>query len=164
MELGWLKYLPWRRQTVQACRWPRQVWGSRRPPALSPLTLRILAVNVMALAILVGSILYLGQYQERLIATELDGLMMQARLSASAVAEGAVVLDREERNILSPLLARLMIRRLVEASETRTRLYDLDNLLLADSQILVDPAGKVQARKLPPTNDDWGSSAMGFSI
>jgi two-component system sensor histidine kinase ChvG len=104
----------------------------------------------MALAILVGSLLYLGQYQDRLILAELDGLTLQARMSASAVAEGAVVLDREERNILSPLLARLMIRRLVEASETRTRLFDMDDTLLADSRILLDPAGKVQARELPP--------------
>ena len=31
----------------------------------SPLTLRILAVNVLALAILVGGLLYLGRYQDR---------------------------------------------------------------------------------------------------
>jgi two-component system sensor histidine kinase ChvG len=125
--------------------------------------LRILAVNVMALAILVGSLLYLGRYQDRLIATELDGLRMQARMSASAIAEGAVVLDRDERNILSPLLARLMIRRLVEASATHTRLYDVDDTLLADSQILLDPAGKVMARRLPPSTGHWlGDRVMGF--
>ncbi|MDD3182732.1 MAG: stimulus-sensing domain-containing protein [Alphaproteobacteria bacterium] len=129
------------------------MWRRKHTAGLSPLTWRILAVNVMALAILVGSLLYLGRYQDRLISTELDGLLMQARLSASAVAEGAVVLDRDERNILSPLLARLMIRRLVEASATRTRLFDLDDSLLADSRILLDPAGKVQAKKLPSSTD-----------
>lgn len=117
----------------------------------------------MALAILVGSLLYLGRYQDRLIATELEGLRMQAKLSASAIAEGAVVLDRDERNILSPLLARLMIRRLVEASETRTRLYDMDDTLIADSQILLDPAGKVQVKRIPPSSG-FGITrgAMGF--
>lgn len=145
---------PWRREAQKACAWPRSLWARKRPTGLSPLTWRILAVNVMALAILVGSLLYLGRYQDRLIETELDGLLMQARLSASAIAEGAVVLDREERNILSPLLARLMIRRLVEASETRTRLFDTDDTMLADSQILLDPAGKVQARRLP-AGDFW---------
>lgn len=125
--------------------------------------MRILAVNVMALAIFVGSLLYLGRYQDKLIAAELDGLMMQARLSASAIAEGAVVLDRNEQNILSPLLARLMIRRLVEASQTRTRLYDLDDTLIADSQILLDPAGKVQVRKLPREGGFWAVRiVMGF--
>ncbi|MDX9689079.1 MAG: HAMP domain-containing protein [Proteobacteria bacterium] len=145
----WLKRFLGRKEEDKACPWP-PFWRARRTAGFSPLTVRILAVNVMALAILVGSLLYLGQYQDRLILAELDGLTLQARMSASAVAEGAVVLDREERNILSPLLARLMIRRLVEASETRTRLFDMDDTLLADSRILLDPAGKVQARELPP--------------
>lgn len=113
--------------------------------------LRILAVNVMALAILVGSLLYLGRYRDKLIATELDGLLMQARLSASAIAEGAVVLDAREQNILSPLLARQMIRRLVEASATRTRLYDVDNALIADSRILVGHVEKIGVKKPPQT-------------
>jgi len=125
---------------------------------LSPLMLRILAVNVMALAILVGSLLYLGRYQERLVAAEIDALFLQARLSASALGEGAVVVDEDEQSILSPLLARLMIRRLVEATGTRTRLYDLDDTLLADSRILLDHSGKVQSERLPPL------SARGFWI
>ena len=163
MRFLYLKYLPFRHKEDNACPWPPSLWVRKRAAGLSPLTLRILAVNVMALAILVGSLLYLGRYQDRLIATELDGLLMQARLSASAVAEGAVVLDREERNILSPLLARLMIRRLVEASETRTRLFDLDDTLLADSQILLDQAGKVQEKRLPAPNDFWDHvGIMGF--
>ncbi len=115
---------------------------------VSPLTLRILAVNVMALALLVGSLLYLGHYQDSLIESEINALQMQARLSANAIAEGAVVLDRDERNILSPLLARLMIRRLVEATETRTRLFDTEDTLLADSQILLNIVGRRPVRPL----------------
>lgn len=160
-------FILWRRKKKPAvCLWPSGLWlpglwPRRHRENFSPLTLRILAVNVMALAILVGSLLYLGRYKDRLIATELDGLTMQARLSASAVAEGAVVLDSGEQNILSPLLARLMIRRLVEASETRTRLYDLDNTLIADSQILLDTAEHVQVRRLQRRlRFSLGSAAM----
>jgi len=115
----------------------------------SPLLLRILAVNVLALAILLVSLLYMGRYQEKLIATEVDALLLQARLSASALAEGAVVVDEDEHNILSPLLARLMIRRLVEVDETRTRLFDLDDSLIADSRIILERTGKIQAVELP---------------
>ncbi len=142
------------------------VWRKRRRGHWpSPLVLRILAVNVLALAILVGSLLYLGRYQDKLIASEVESLMLQARLSASAIGEGAVVIDRSEQNILSPLLARLMIRRLVEASQTRTRLYDLDETLLADSRILLERSGKVQIQKLPPPHvrGFWMvDSIMGF--
>ena len=133
----------------------RQRWQNYRKKTageriVSPLLLRILAVNVIALAILVGSLLYLGRYQERLISAELSSLRLQARLSASALGEGAVVIDEEERNILSPLLARLMIRRLVEATDTRTRLFDLDNTLVADSRILQGRTGKIQMEELKP--------------
>ena len=121
-------------------------------PRISPLVLRILAVNVMALAILVGSLLYLGRYQEELIASQLDSLLLQARLSASALSEGAVVIDEDEHNILSPLLARLMIRRLVEATDTRTRLFELDDTLLADSSML---QGHVENLPSPRGNTFW---------
>ena len=108
--------------------------------------LRILAVNVMALAILVGSLLYLGRYQDRIIASELDDLLLQARITASAVGEGAVVINDDDRSILSPLLARLMVRRLAETTETRTRLFDTDSTLLADSRILLGNGGKIQRK------------------
>lgn len=141
--------------------WRKRGWwlwrGGRvraRGERLSPIMLRILAVNVMALAILVGGILYLGQYQDRLIATELDSLRLQARLSASALGEGAVVIDEDERNILSPLLARLMIRRLVEATGTRTRLFDLDDTLLADSRIMLERGARVQVEELPEPSEE----------
>src|ERR1700733_14641285 len=109
---------------------------------LSPLVLRILAVNVMALAILVGSLLYLGRYQDRIIATELDALLLQSRIIASAVAEGAIVIDETDRSLLSPLLARQMVRRLAETAETRTRLFDMDDTVLADSRTLLNGSGK----------------------
>jgi two-component system sensor histidine kinase ChvG len=113
-------------------------------PQFSPIVLRILAVNVMALAILVGSLLYLGRYQDRIIANELDSLLLQSRIIASAVAEGAIVIDDQDRNVLSPLLARLMVKRLAETTETRTRLFAADNSMLADSRALLNKA------KLPP--------------
>ena len=47
---------------------PRSRSGGRRWP-LSPLTRRILAVNVLALALLAGGFLYLGKYQASLSAS-----------------------------------------------------------------------------------------------
>ena len=120
---------------------------------LSPILLRILAVNVMALVFLVGSLLYLGRYQDRIIETELNSLRLQARIMASAVAEDAVVIDENDNNILSPLLARLMVRRLAETTETRTRLFDADSTLLADSSILLADKGKIAIKELRDTND-----------
>jgi two-component system, OmpR family, sensor histidine kinase ChvG len=118
--------------------------------AFSPLTLRILAVNVLALAILVGGLLYLGRYQDRLIESELEALLTEARIFAGAIGEAAVTRDGDETNDLSHDLARQMVRRLVETTDTRTRLFDPFGRLIADSRVLIGPGGVVQIEELPP--------------
>ncbi len=138
-----------RQKETAFCQWP-PTWHERHRATFSPLMQRIMAVNAMALIILVGSVLYMGGYQDSLVSAELSGLSMQVRMSASAVAEGAVVIDQQEESILSPLLTRLMVRRLVEASETRTRVYDLDDVLIADSMLLAKAANKAGEMLLPP--------------
>lgn len=147
----------------------------RRP---SPLTLRILAVNVLALALLVAGLLYLGRYQDRLIEAELEALTTEARIFATALGEGAVeritpenetsglplpagdtgnqqIPDRESYE-LSPELARQMLRRLVETTATRTRLYGVDGLMVADSRVLTGSPGNIEIRTLPPPTADDG--------
>ncbi|MFY9288357.1 MAG: stimulus-sensing domain-containing protein [Alphaproteobacteria bacterium] len=122
---------------------------------LSPLVLRILAVNVMALAILVGSLLYLGHYQDRIVATELDALLLQSRIITSAVSEGAIVIADDDRSILSPLLARLMVRRLAETTETRTRLFDNSDAQLADSRTLLSKKAKAPLETVSEQQDEY---------
>ena len=48
--------------------------NTRPKGRFSPITLRILAVNVFALAVLVSGLLYVGQYREGLIRTEIAAL------------------------------------------------------------------------------------------
>ena len=126
--------------------------------------LRILAVNVMALAILVGGLLYLGNYQDRIIATELKEMSSQARIVASAVAENAIVIDNSNQSILSPLLARMMVRRLAETTENRTRLFSATETLLADSRnLLAGKSSGIQVEDLPAVGDvpvSWGARAI----
>lgn len=123
---------------------------------MSPLTLRVLAVNVLALALLVVGLLYLGRYQDRLVQAELEALATEARIFASALGEGAVQRAAAETETgqesyeLSPELARQMVRRLAEATETRTRLFDADGRLLSDSRVLTGSLGSIEIRELPP--------------
>ncbi|MCW2242633.1 stimulus-sensing domain-containing protein [Azospirillum canadense] len=125
-------------------------WG------VSPLTLRILAVNVLALALLVLGLLYLGRYQDRLVQAELDALETEARIFASALGEGAVQRGTDEAETgresyeLSPELGRQMVRRLALATDTHTRLYGADGHLLSDSRVLTGSPGKIEIRELPP--------------
>src|SRR5258708_19810675 len=56
-----------------------------RKRRISPLTLRILAVNVLALALLGIGLLFLGQYESSLIHTELQPLKTHGAIFAPAL-------------------------------------------------------------------------------
>src|SRR5499427_6807370 len=58
---------------------------------VSPLTRRILAVDVLALALLAGGFLYLGKYQASLVSQQIEALKMQGEVFAAALGEGAVL-------------------------------------------------------------------------
>ena len=67
---------------------------SRRAGGFLPratLTRRILFINVLALAILIGGVFYLDQFRAGLLAARLDGLTIQAKMIASALGEAALV-------------------------------------------------------------------------
>lgn len=97
--------------------------------------------------------LYLDEHRRGLIEEELLSLRGQANLFAAAIAEGANVEDSLGDGKLNPLLAQQMIRRLVQASGTRARLYDEKGLAVADSLLFKGPAGVVEATELPPPTD-----------
>ena len=127
----------------------------------SPLTLRVLAVNLIAPVLLVLSLLFLDQYEDRLIATELDALRTQGELIAASIAEGAVIVDIDNNafpiftpngavRVIDPNAARLLIRRLAGLAEVRARLFDRDGQMVADTRLLQGPGGEVQVLDLPP--------------
>ncbi len=123
---------------------------TRRLAILSPLTQRILLLNVAALIILVIGVTYLGEYQRSLIASELQSLMTQARIFAGALGESAVVGDGEDTLALMPEQSRLLLRRLIEPTSARARLFLPSGELIADSRYLAGPGGAVQVEELPP--------------
>ena len=123
---------------------------------LSPLTRRILAVNVLALALLVGSLLYLGEYRNNLIDAELKALGVQAEMFAAALGEGAVVADSLYGQRLASEIADRIVRRLVETTGTRARLFRNNGNLAADSRRLMGPGGIVHIEELPPPGERGG--------
>jgi two-component system sensor histidine kinase ChvG len=121
----------------------------RKPRWISPLTRRILAINVLALGILVAGILYQDIYKENLIESELAALATQAEMFAVALSEGAVARTSEGQYQVSEISSQ-MVRRLVETTGARARLFRGDGTLIADSQRLGRPGGIVQIEELPP--------------
>jgi two-component system sensor histidine kinase ChvG len=135
-----------RRRTAAARRLRLRTLGRWR---ISPLTRRVLAVNVLALALLGIGVLYLGEYQDSLVTANLNSLRTQAEIFAAALGEGAV--DEQQASFkLDPQLAREMMRRLVEPTKTRARLFDDQGRLVADTNVLGGPGGLVEVSKLPP--------------
>ena len=121
--------------------------GGRWP--VSPLTRRILAVNVLALALLAGGFLYLGKYQASLVGQQIESLKTQGEVFAAALGEGAVLDSPDEGEILLPDLARQMMRGLVQPTRARARLFDVRGDIIADSRVLRGPGDSVQVHELP---------------
>ena len=113
----------------------------------SRITLRILAVNLLAPAILVAGIFYLDEYRRNLISTELSGLRTHAEIFAVALGESAV---SPMGQVLMPDLSSQIVRRLAFTAETRARLFLPNGRLVADSRKLLEPGGQVQQKDLPP--------------
>lgn len=129
-------------------------------PFASPLTWRILAVNVLAPVILVGGLFYLDRYKNELIAQELESLRIRAEIMAAAVGEGGVIDTGFAVPELSPTAAKQMVRRLAQPARMRARLFDDQGNELADSKILMAGATEVIVEDLP--EPDRGLFARGF--
>jgi two-component system sensor histidine kinase ChvG len=131
----------------------------------SPLTRRILAVNALAPVILVTGLFYLDRYKHELIENDLDSLKARAVMMAAAVSEGSVIDNGFDTPILSPNLARPMVRRLSQPAHARARLFMLDGRTVADNRILsFDTNNAVQVEELPPPDAGWSSGIVRYVL
>jgi len=121
----------------------------RRQTGVSPLTRRILGVNVIALLVLGGALFQLGDYQQSLIETEIAALKTRAQVFAAALGEGAVTVGETGNEELAPELTRQMTRRLVEPTKRRARVFDTEGRMLVDTRTL-EAFGGVQVVELSP--------------
>ncbi|MFT5488080.1 MAG: two-component system sensor histidine kinase ChvG, partial [Alphaproteobacteria bacterium] len=128
---------------------------------LSPLTRRILTVNILPLAMLVAGILYLDEYREGLVVAELAALETQAEIFAGALGEGAIGTRPDGAQFILPNVARPMLRRLTAPTRTRARVFAADGAEVADSLFLTGQGGAVQVEALPlPDDSDIPTSAF----
>src|SRR5260370_18020763 len=85
-----------------------------------------------------------------MIGQQIEALKTQGEVFAAALGEGAVLGSVDEGEVLLPDLARQMMRRLVEPTHTRARLFDVRGDIIADSRILRGPGDAVQVHELQP--------------
>jgi len=134
------------REKVKSKRLP----ASRRSLWQSPLTRRILVLNIMALLVPVLGLLYLPTYRDSLLQSELELLKTEGSLFSGALAASGVATSPLGDEKLVPETSRQTIRRLVDVSKTRARLFTPDGVLIADSFLLSGPGGIVTITPLPP--------------
>lgn len=111
-------------------------WGGTEG-RITGLTLRIIAVNAIALLSLMLGVLYLGDYQSRLIQTKLETFETEIFLVTAAVTEASAV-EGDEADVN---LAIENIRRVVglfgATLGKRIRVFDASGKLVADSNVLI---------------------------
>lgn len=112
------------------------------------LTARILAINVLALAILLGGFFYLDRYQRGLFNQKVDALKLDAGLIATALTADATLDGGGPRGPSDRAGAGALLSRLALPFDHRVRIYDTRGRLVIDSQRL--PGARVQMTELPP--------------
>ena len=126
--------------------------------SFSPLTRRILFLNTLPLLLLAAGVLYLDDFRRGLIDAELQALSTQSQIIAAALGEAAVsVADPDEDepdDRLAPDTARQILRRLIEPTRVRARLFDFTGALLADTRVLGQGSLAVEVESLPPPDAD----------
>ena len=140
------------------------------------LTRRIIALNLLALLVLVIGILYLNQWRAGLIDARVQSLRVQGEIIAAAIAASATVdsdvitinpnrlLELQTGDAMSPLSffdpalefpinperVAPLLRNLVTPTRTRARIYDRGGLLILDSANIY-ARGEVLRQAADPT-------------
>lgn len=122
---------------------------------VSPLTFRILAVNLIALGFLAVGILYIDQYQETMIKSRIDALVKDAEVMAGALGEAATVTTARDKSELRIKPAEQIIIRVVGVTNNRTRLFGLDGNLWLDSRDLAVDQSVIIAQL--PRYEGWSA-------
>ena len=106
----------------------------RKRRFISPLTIRIMAVNLFALIFLGVGVLYVDQVQNTLLESKIEELVKDANIMAGALGESATVGPESTEIMIEP--AKNILTRLVGVTNVRTRYFGLNNELLIDSRDL----------------------------
>jgi len=113
---------------------PKGNWKRR-----TSLTVRILAVNIIALGLMAGSLFYLDSYRKQLFEERFKLARAEAEIAAAGLA-GA-----------GPQARRDLMVRVGQAQHLRLRLYDSSGALLLDSFALAPPSFTL----VDPDSESW---------
>jgi two-component system, OmpR family, sensor histidine kinase ChvG len=153
-----------RAPTARSAETPSLLRRRRASRRHSPLTRRILLLNIVPVVLLALGAVYLSDYEEELIDNELASLAVQGEMVAAGIAEVAVAGGETTVNRLDADTARQLLTRLVRPTGVRARLFSETGELLGDSAVLSD-SGRIHVIPLPPPEaPPAGDPALGEQI
>ncbi len=117
--------------------------------SISPLTLRILAINIISLLVLLLGFLYSGRYEKGLIKSELKFMVSEGRLFTGAISEGGVR-ESFDGPVLAADLSRQMVRKLAATNNDRIILFGKMGKIIVDSHKMLGVGGVVEVEELLP--------------
>ncbi len=150
--------------------------------AFSSVTRRIAILNLAGLVAMVTAILYLNQFREGLIEARTQSLLTQGEIIAGAIAASATnepgrmrvdpesLLSLEPGQSMAPTGQDLgwlefpinpeqvapILRRLIQPTRTRARIYDRDGYLILDSRNIFS-RGQIMRYDLDPPEEETGA-------
>ena len=117
---------------------------------LKSLTARVLAINLLALAILAGGFLYLDKYQTELLTIKADALTREGNLiGRTLINESSTISENLDNVDISK--AKSILLKLAIPSERRVQLFLANGKLGVDSYTLPDSA--LESSSLPPPSE-----------
>jgi len=156
------------------------------------LTRRIVVLNLVALAVLVGGILYLNQWRAGLIDARVQSLRVQGEIIAAAIAASATVdsdviqvdpdrllqlksggavsgLSYYDPNLefpINPERVAPLLRNLVTPTRTRARIYDQSGFMILDSASIYSRGEVIRSGKplagSTGLGNDWWTTVMSW--
>ncbi|MDA0368010.1 MAG: stimulus-sensing domain-containing protein [Proteobacteria bacterium] len=123
-----------------------------RSRRLGSITARILTLNLLAFMLLVFGLFYVDEFGDGLVEAKIQSLKTEGEIIAGALGESA--LNQEPPGpVLDPATTRQLLRRLIEPTQERARVFDPAGALIADSRSLLEAGREVQFEILPPAAD-----------
>ena len=127
----------------------------RRRSWRSPITRRILIINMVTLLIPILGLLHLDQYRASLIASELEALTVQGRAFALSLVNVAALSNESGEDYLNPLATRQQMRVLFSDTGVRARVFSRSGELVADSFALTGAGAEIQVVELVSSESGW---------
>ena len=121
----------------------------RNKITISPLLLRLLTLNILALFFLLGGLFSIDRYQQTLQENEFKKLEDEGRILSQAIGRTILPTEGFKSQVIITAEAQETISFLLSKSRVRIRLFSYQGDLLADSERSVGFQTRVKSVELP---------------